>query len=144
MRSIRMSTRKVMKIRDRIYGKKHGLDRVCATRHQTIFLDTTSAQGDLGRSSSQAMGVYKLCRCNFKCKTHKARNTKTSTWFDFLRALLGNKLDYLGKGVFSWAGHTTFFLVRGKMDWTTIVPSRKQGKRNTYHDLVKTYQSDTR
>jgi hypothetical protein len=22
----------------RIYGKKHGLDRVCATRHQTIFL----------------------------------------------------------------------------------------------------------
>ena len=39
MRSIRMSTRKVMKIRDRIYGKKHGLDRVCATRHQTtIFL----------------------------------------------------------------------------------------------------------
>jgi hypothetical protein len=21
----------------RIYGKKHGLDRVCATRHQTIF-----------------------------------------------------------------------------------------------------------
>jgi hypothetical protein len=28
MRSIRMSTRKVMKIRDRIYGKKHCLDRV--------------------------------------------------------------------------------------------------------------------
>jgi hypothetical protein len=24
------------------------------------------------------------------------------------------------------------------------VPSRKQGKRNTYHDLVKTYQSDIR
>jgi hypothetical protein len=48
MRSIRMSTRKFMKIRDRIYGKKHGLDRVCATRHQTIFFDTTSAQGDLG------------------------------------------------------------------------------------------------
>jgi hypothetical protein len=40
MRSLRMSTRKVMKIRDKIYGKKHGLDRVCATRHQT------SAQGD--------------------------------------------------------------------------------------------------
>jgi hypothetical protein len=37
MRSIRMSTRKVMKIRDNIYGKKHGLDRVCATRHQTKF-----------------------------------------------------------------------------------------------------------
>jgi hypothetical protein len=38
MRSLRTSTRKVTKIRDRIYGKKHGLDRVCATRHQTIFL----------------------------------------------------------------------------------------------------------
>jgi hypothetical protein len=35
MRSIRTSSRKVMKIRDRIYGKKHGLDRVCATRYQT-------------------------------------------------------------------------------------------------------------
>jgi hypothetical protein len=35
------------------------------------FFDTTSAQGDLGRSRVQAMGVYKLCRCNFKCKTHK-------------------------------------------------------------------------
>jgi hypothetical protein len=39
MRSIRMSTRKVMKIGDMIYGEEHGLDRVCATRHQTtIFL----------------------------------------------------------------------------------------------------------
>jgi hypothetical protein len=38
MRSIRMSTRKVMKIRDRIYGKKHGLDRVCATRRPNFFL----------------------------------------------------------------------------------------------------------
>jgi hypothetical protein len=26
----------------RIYGKKHGLDRVCATRHQTIFFDITA------------------------------------------------------------------------------------------------------
>jgi hypothetical protein len=73
MRSIRMSTRKVMKIRDRIYGKKHGLDRVCATRHQTkkIVFYVTSAQGDLGWSSGQAMGIYKLCRCNFKGKTHQ-------------------------------------------------------------------------
>jgi hypothetical protein len=72
MRSIRMSTKKVMKIRDRIYGKKHGLDRVCATRHQTtIFFDVTSAQGDLGWSSGQVVGFYKLCRCKFKCKTHK-------------------------------------------------------------------------
>jgi hypothetical protein len=75
MRSIRMSSRKVMKIRDKIYGKKHGVDRICATRHQTTilfsFFDTTSTQGDLGWSSGQAMEVYKLCRCNFKGKTHK-------------------------------------------------------------------------
>jgi hypothetical protein len=37
--SARMINRNVIKFRDRIYGKKHGLDRVCATRHQTtIFL----------------------------------------------------------------------------------------------------------
>jgi hypothetical protein len=34
------------------------------------FFDT-SAQGDLGWSSGQAVGVYKLCRCNFKGKTLK-------------------------------------------------------------------------
>jgi hypothetical protein len=33
-----------------------------------IFFDKTSAQGDLGWSSSQVMGVYMLWRCNFKCK----------------------------------------------------------------------------
>jgi hypothetical protein len=40
MRLLRTNTRKVMKIRDRIYGKKHGLDRVCAIEHQkkTFFL----------------------------------------------------------------------------------------------------------
>jgi hypothetical protein len=75
-RSARMSNRNTMKIRDRIHGKKHGLTngiyRVWATRHQTTnFFDTTSAQGDLGWSSGQAMGVYKLCRCNFKGKTLK-------------------------------------------------------------------------
>jgi hypothetical protein len=69
MRSLRTSTRKVTKIQDRIYGKKHGLDRVYATRHQTIFFDK-SAQGDLGWSSGQAMGFYKPCRCNFKGETH--------------------------------------------------------------------------
>jgi hypothetical protein len=35
------------------------------------FFDITSAQGDLGWYSDQVMGVYKLCRCNFKGKTHK-------------------------------------------------------------------------
>ena len=78
MRLLRTGTRKVMKIRDIIYGKKHGLDRVCATRHQTtIFFDTTSAQGDLGWSSGQAMGVYKLCRCKFKGETHKGQKIPT-------------------------------------------------------------------
>jgi hypothetical protein len=56
----------------RIYGKKHGLDRVCATRHQQQKkFDTTSAQGSFSRFRGQAMGIYKLCRCKFKCKTHK-------------------------------------------------------------------------
>jgi hypothetical protein len=35
------------------------------------FFDVTSAQGELGWSSGQAMGVYQLCRCNFKGKTLK-------------------------------------------------------------------------
>jgi hypothetical protein len=78
MRSLRTSTRKVMKISDRIYGKKHGLTngiyRVCATRHQTIIVfGTTSAQGDLSWFSGQAMGVYKLCMCNFKDEHTRAR-----------------------------------------------------------------------
>jgi hypothetical protein len=38
---------------------------------QKIFLDTTSAQGDLGWSSGQAMGFCKLCRCHFNGKIHK-------------------------------------------------------------------------
>jgi hypothetical protein len=35
------------------------------------FFDTTSAQGSFSRFRGQAMGIYKLGRCNFKCKTHK-------------------------------------------------------------------------
>jgi hypothetical protein len=47
-----------------------------------IFFDTTSAQEDLGWSSDQAMGFYKLCRCNFMGKTHKgSKNTNTSMFF---------------------------------------------------------------
>ena len=79
MRSIRMSTRKVIKIRDRIYGKKHGLDRVWATRHQTTFFDVTSAEEDLGWSSGQAVVVYKLCRCITNSVTHKGLKTTTQT-----------------------------------------------------------------
>jgi hypothetical protein len=40
------------------------------TKQQKKF-DTTSVQGDLGWSSGQATGFYKLCRCKFKGKTHK-------------------------------------------------------------------------
>jgi hypothetical protein len=36
-----------------------------------IYIFDTSAQGDVGWSSGQAVGVYKLCRCNFKDKTLK-------------------------------------------------------------------------
>jgi hypothetical protein len=35
------------------------------------FFDVTSAEEDLGWSSGQVVGVYKLCRCNFMGKTHK-------------------------------------------------------------------------
>jgi hypothetical protein len=74
MRSIGMSSRKLMKIWDRIYGRKHGLDRVWATRHQTTnFFDVTSAQGSFSRFRGQAMGIYKLCMCNFKDEHTRAR-----------------------------------------------------------------------
>jgi hypothetical protein len=70
--STRMINRNVMKFRDRIYVKKHGLDRVCATRHQQqIYFFDPSAQGSFSRFRGQAMGVYKPCRCNFKGETHK-------------------------------------------------------------------------
>ena len=46
-----------------------GFAQLDTKRH---FFDTTSAQGDLGRSSGQAVGVSKLCRCNFMGKTHKS------------------------------------------------------------------------
>jgi hypothetical protein len=45
---------------------------------QQLFFDTTSAQGELGLYSGQAMGVYKLCRCNFKDKHTRARKTNIS------------------------------------------------------------------
>jgi hypothetical protein len=71
MRSIRMSTRKVMKIRDRIHGKKMVLIGFAQLDTKQIFFDGTSAQGDLGWSSGQVVGVYKPCKCKFKGKTLK-------------------------------------------------------------------------
>jgi hypothetical protein len=51
------------------------------TKQQIFFLDTTSAQGGFSRFRGQAMGIYKLCRCNFKRKTRKgSKNTNTSMW----------------------------------------------------------------
>jgi hypothetical protein len=35
------------------------------------FFDITSAQGSFSRFRGQAMGIYKLCRCKFKCKRFK-------------------------------------------------------------------------
>jgi hypothetical protein len=40
------------------------------TNNKYIFFDT-SAQGSFSRSSGQAKEICKLCRCNFKGKTHK-------------------------------------------------------------------------
>jgi hypothetical protein len=36
-----------------------------------FFLTKPRAQGSFGLASGQAMSVYKLCKCNFKCQTHK-------------------------------------------------------------------------
>jgi hypothetical protein len=35
------------------------------------FFDVTSAQGSFSRFRGQAMGIYKLCRYNFKGRRHK-------------------------------------------------------------------------
>jgi hypothetical protein len=86
-----MSSRNAMKIRDRIYGKKHGSDMACATRHQMIFFDTTSAQGDLGWSSGQVVVVYMLCKCKFKGKTLEGQKTPTQACdLIFLRVSLAD------------------------------------------------------
>jgi hypothetical protein len=49
------------------FEARHGL------REETInlFLTYINAQGSFSRFRGQAMGVYKLCRFNFKGKTHK-------------------------------------------------------------------------
>jgi hypothetical protein len=86
MRSLRTSTRKVMKIRDRIYGKKHGLDRVWATRHQTtiFFFDTSSAQGDWGWSSGQATGSTSCAGVSSRVNHARVRKTLTQACVFFL------------------------------------------------------------
>jgi hypothetical protein len=80
MRSIRMSTRKVLKIRDMIYGKKHGLDRVCATRHQTtIFLTQQVHKETWVGVAVKLWGSISCAGAISSVKHTRARNTKTST-----------------------------------------------------------------
>jgi hypothetical protein len=66
-----------MRILDQASKKNLGLDIVLRNRHQQHFFDITSAQGDLGWSSGQVVGFYKLCRCKFKGETHKGQKTLT-------------------------------------------------------------------
>jgi hypothetical protein len=78
MRSLRMSSRKVMKIWGRIYGMKHGLDRVCATRHQTIFL--TQVHKETWVDLAVKLWASISCAGAISSVKHtRARNTKTST-----------------------------------------------------------------
>jgi hypothetical protein len=74
------------------------------------FFDTTSAQWSFSRFRGQAMGIYKLCRCNFKEETHKGHKTPTQAWFFKRFHLLNSRL--FGGGVFSWAGQPTIFVKR--------------------------------
>jgi hypothetical protein len=76
------------------------------------FFDTTSAQGDLGWSSGQAMGVYKLCRCNFKGKTRKGLKKNTSSSMIFFEVSLA-KLKVVWRGPFMSRTDNTFFWKEG-------------------------------
>jgi hypothetical protein len=79
MRSIRMGTRKVMKIQDRIYGKEHGLDRVCATRHQQqiYFLTQVHKETWVGQAVKR-WGSISCAGVTSRIKHARARNTNTS------------------------------------------------------------------
>jgi hypothetical protein len=56
----------------RISRKKHGLDRVCATRHQQQFFLTQQVhKGTWVGLTVKSWGFYKVCRCKFKGKTRK-------------------------------------------------------------------------
>jgi hypothetical protein len=78
MRSIRMITRKVMKIRDMIYGKKHGLDRVCATRYQRCFFNHVHKEVSVWLAV-KLWGSTSCAGVNSSVKHTRAGNIKTST-----------------------------------------------------------------
>jgi hypothetical protein len=102
MRSIRMSTRKVTKIRDRIYGKKHGLDRVCATRHQTIFFWTQQVHKETWVGLAVKLWVSISCAGAISSVKHTRLETpKQARDLIFFKGFTREQLDCLGKGVFS-------------------------------------------
>ena len=56
----------------RIYGKKHGLDRVCATRHQQQFFLTPQVHKETWVGLTIKLWRFTSCAgVKFKCKTHK-------------------------------------------------------------------------
>jgi hypothetical protein len=68
----------------------------------SIFFDTTSAQGDLGWSSGQAMGIYSCAGVTSKVKHTRARKYQHKhDFFLFLKRfhLLSSRL-FGGAGVF--------------------------------------------
>jgi hypothetical protein len=113
MRLIRMGIRKVMKIWDMIYGKKHDLDRVCATRHQRFFFDATSAQGDWGSLAVKLWASIGCAGLISRVKHSRARKYQHQQNFLLKRFhLLNSRL--FGRGVFfmSRTNNTFFFATR--------------------------------
>jgi hypothetical protein len=109
-----MSTRKFVKIRDRFYGKKYGLDMVCATGHQTMFFYTTSAQGDLGWSSRLAVKLWGSISCvgvNSRVEHSRARKYQHKQVFLRRFHLLNSRL--FGRGLFMNRTDNIFFGKKG-------------------------------
>jgi hypothetical protein len=113
MRSIRMSTRKVMKIRDRIYGRNMTLIGFVQldSKQQFFFLsffDTTRHKETWAGLAVKPWGFYKLCMCNFKGKHTRAR--KHQHHHDFFKRfhLLNSRL--FGLGSFYEQNRQHFFL----------------------------------
>jgi hypothetical protein len=64
----------------RIYGKKHGLDRVCATRYQQNFFLTQQVHKETWVGLAVKLwGFINCAGVNSSVKHTRARNIKTST-----------------------------------------------------------------
>jgi hypothetical protein len=97
-----MSTRKVMKIWDRIYGKKHGLDRVCATRHQaTNFFWTQQVHKETWVGLGVKLwGSISCAGVTSRMNTQGLENTDIA--YDFFKKEVSlAKLKVVWMGVFS-------------------------------------------